>query len=103
MEVKSDITTIAPDYIETQILVAYLIICTVIDLVIFVAVLYKKDELRNSFKNTSFSKISNWMLNMLGVNMLLGAIICTFIFEELINIFTLCKGYDSDNINETQG
>ena len=64
-----------------------------IDIVIFVAVLYKKDELRNSFKNTSFSKISNWMLNMVGVNMLLGAVMSTFIFEELIAIFSFCNTY----------
>ena len=66
-----------------------------IDIVIFVSVLYKKDELRNSFKNTSFSKISNWMLNMAGVNMMMGAIISTFIFEELISIFQFCNNYTS--------
>ena len=60
------------------------------DIVIFVSILYKKDELRNSFKNTSFSKISNWMLNMVGLNMLIGAVISTFIFEELIAIFSFC-------------
>lgn len=88
-------TPLKPDYIETQILVAYLIICVVIDIVIFVGVLYKKDELRNSFKNTSFSKISNWILNMVGVNMMIGAIISTFIFEELIAIFNFCNNYNS--------
>jgi O-antigen/teichoic acid export membrane protein len=67
----------------------------VIDIVIFVGVLYKKDELRNSFKNTSFSKISNWILNMVGVNMMIGAIISTFIFEELIAIFNFCNNYNS--------
>jgi hypothetical protein len=32
---------------------------------------------------------------MVGVNMLLGAVMSTFIFEELIMIFSFCNTYNS--------